>query len=449
MAERIESEGEVLDGFPPAGEEMRSEYVLVRNQFGTVDGVLRRASRTASQAVLIQTHPRRTSAMNLNAWPVRQHAQLRIDTFAFNNRATNSAAGTEVVTIWEELALDVAAAVQEMRSRGYRYVLLYGHSAGGPLMAYYQNLSENGNSIFNAGSGLSRFAGFEQDGHEIRFPTADALITQNSTVGTGYSFLLRLDGSVIDERSGDRDPKLDPFAEANGFDVDTGEAHYDHEFLTRYFAAQCFRMNRLVDAAQERLEACLAGRGLFRDDELIVVPGIRAEPSCVDLALAAGTREARRCLPSHEPVLVRSRRRVVHNYAARNKQFRDGGTVHTLRSFLSYRAVSAIAADYGPDATEPTECGIDFRSSNAITAAHVASVSVPLLITASTADTQVHLPSAELMYNAAVRTSDKSLVFIDGAEHDMTPVDEKFGDTRSIHVRAIAEWLAQRFGPSS
>ena len=74
---------------------------------------------------------------------------------------------------------------------------------------------------------------------------------------------------------------------------------------------------------------------------------------------------------------------------------------------------------------------------------------MPLLITAGTADTQVHLPHAELMFNAAIRTTDKQLAFIEGAEHDMTPVRPESGDTRAEHLRVVSEWLETRFGANA
>lgn len=422
------------------------EYVYVDNEFARIDGVLRWHTSGRSPVVVIQTHPRRTSAMNLSAWPCRSLAALGVDTFAYNNRATNSAAGTEVVTIWEDLALDVAAAVSEMRRRGYQYVVLYGHSAGGPLVSYYQNVAENGNEVFATGRrGLSGFGGYEKAAKELRLPPADALVFQNATTGTGYSFLMRLDGSVVDEEAGTRDPRLDPFSSANGFDLLTGEGHYSAEFRRAYASAQASRMNRLIQRAEEMLERCRAGAGTFLDDEIITIRGIRGELSCVDLSLASHTTEPRIVHPIGRREIVRSKRRVVPHYARRNAQFRDGGTVHTLRSFLSYRALRCDPATFDPDAATPNSTGVELASSNSTTAGNIAGTTVPLLVTASTADTQVHLPSSELAFNAAVRVSDKAIAFIDGAEHDMTPPRPEVGDTRAIHLEVLSAWLAERF----
>jgi alpha-beta hydrolase superfamily lysophospholipase len=423
-----------------------AEYVVVDNAFGRIDGVLRRGSGRTSPTVLVQTHPRASSDGNLTAWPMVDLPLHGIDTFAFNNRYANSTAGTEVITVFEDFALDMAAAVAELRRRGYERVVLYGYSAGGPVVAHYQNVAENGNAVFRDGRTLSGFTGYrDARGDDLRLPPADGIVTHNITTGTGYSFLVRLDGSIVDEARATRDPELDPFEPRNGYDPATGAAHYEPAFLRRYFAAQCRRMNGLVEVARERLERNRAGGGEFVDDGFLVIPGIRAEPASVDLDLAAATRGAWPLYPGGARSIVRSRRRVVPNYARRNRSLRDGGTVHTLTGFLSYRAVLADPEVHDPDGTTPDAGGVDLGSSNATTPGNLAGVTVPLLVTASTADTQVHLPHAELAWNSAVRTPDRSLAFVEGAEHDMTPIDERYGDTRAVHLAIVRDWIAERF----
>ncbi|HEU4571794.1 MAG TPA: hypothetical protein VFR93_03840 [Candidatus Limnocylindrales bacterium] len=425
---------------------IEAEYVVADNAFGRIDGILRRTPGRTSPTVLLQTHPRASSDGNLTAWPMLDLPRHGIDTFAFNNRYSNSTAGTEVITVFEDFARDVAAAVEELRRRGYERIVLYGYSAGGPVAAFYQNVAENGNRVFRDGRTLSGFTGYrDRKGDDLRLPPVDALVTHNATTGTGYSFLTRLDGSIVDEERGIRDPELDPFAPRNGYDPATGGAHYERTFLRAYFAAQCRRMNRLVEIARTRLERNRAGHGEFVDDGFIVVPGIRAEPASVDLGLAAATAGAWPLHPGGAPTVVRSRRRVVPDYARRNRSLRDGGTVHTLTGFLSYRAVLADPETHDPDATTPEAGGVDLESSNATTAGNLGGVTVPLLVTASTADTQVHLPHAELAWNAAARTADRSLAFVEGAEHDMTPIEPRYGDTRAVHLAIVRDWIASRF----
>ena len=267
----------------------------------------------------------------------------------------------------------------------------------------------------------------------------------HSKQGTGEG---NIDAAIVDETTGERDPDLDMFRSENGFDADSGCARYSADFLKRYFKHQCLRMNRLAGAAQERLDAVERGQSKFADDDLIIVPGIRGEPACVDLELAAVTQAEYRLLPQGTPGRIRSNRLTVPGYATRNQRFRDGGTVHTLRSFLSYRVITGDPSAYDPDATVLADTGLDLTSSNTTTAAHAKSISIPLLVTASTADTQVHLPSSELLLRSA-GSQDKQALYVHGAEHDMTPISDEAGDTRRTHAAAVVGWLFDRYLPSA
>ncbi|HEX5466515.1 MAG TPA: hypothetical protein VFW92_07540 [Candidatus Limnocylindrales bacterium] len=434
-----------------AGREIEASYRLVENDFGRIDGVLRRDPSSPSRVVLLETHPRAASAGNLNAWPCLDLPARGIDTFAYNNRYSNSTAGTELVTVWEPFALDVAAAVQAMRELGYERVILYGHSAGGPLVSYYQNLAEHGSAVFRAGKTLSGFTGFTGStgftgagGGELRLPAADGVILQNGTAGTGSSFLARLDAAILDEDSPVRETSLDLFDPRNGYDPGSGSATYDQAFLAAYFVGQTARMRRLVDQVRARAAEVAAGRGRLADDGVVVIGNIRAEPASVDLALAATSAGTWEVLP-HGRQTARSNRLVVPGYAGRNARLDDGGTAHTYRSFLSYRAILDVAGTYDPDATDVAGCGLDLASTNASTPGNLAGVSVPLLITVGTADTQVHIPYGELAYASAAACADRSLVFIDGAEHDMRPISPAFGDTRAMHLDLLVDWLTSRY----
>jgi len=424
-----------------------TEYVPVHNRFASLDGVLRRASSGRPRTVVVETHPRRDSVSNLSAWPMDALPSRGIDTFAYNNRYANSAAGIDVSTLWEPLALDVAAAVQEMRERGYERVVLYGTSAGGPLVAFYQAVAEQGNALFEPERALSGFVGYTTpDGAELRLPRADGVVLQNATSGPASSFLMRLDGSVVDERDVVRDPALDMFAPENGFDPLTGTGHYDADFLTRYTRAQSERMNRLVRTAQELLDRMRRTGRPYLDDAFLVIPGVRAFPAHVDLTLADRTRGTWPTTEGPDRV-VRSTRAVVPDASADNRRRMPGTAVHTLTSFLSYRAVLCEPATYDPFATEVGDSGVHDWSSNTSTTRNVARVSVPLLITVGTSDLEVHLPVGELIHNAAT-SRDKELVIVDRADHAMTRPAPPGGPdpARAAHLDAVAAWVEDRFG---
>jgi alpha-beta hydrolase superfamily lysophospholipase len=423
-----------------------AEHVMIDNAFAQTDGVLRSAGSDRARTVILQTHPRRNSYENMRAWPMLDFGEHGYDTFSYNNRYTNSAAGIDVSTLWEPLALDVAAAVQEMRDRGYENVVLLGTSAGGPLVAYYQAVAECGNGLFDPERTLSGFRGFFGiDGDEQRLPAADALVFQNATTGPALSFCIRLDGSVVEESGAMREPSLDMFEPANGFDRASGTGTYDEGFLQAYQRGQAERMNRLIRSAQERLERLKAIGRPFLDDDFIVVPGVRAYPAFVDLAVAHVSRAQRALQPGHRHELIQSDRLIIPNAARDNLGRAAGATVHTLTSFLSYRAIRTDPGRYDPTAVTSEEFGVDMGSTNTSTPSNLERVTVPLLITQGTSDIEVHVPSAELNYDAA-NSSDKQLTFIENADHSMLdPRDAASNRTREMHLDVVAGWLETRF----
>jgi hypothetical protein len=420
---------------------VRSTYQRISNDFATVDGVLHSQRGRRARTALVTTHPR--SLSNLTTWPCEDLPRYGVDMLCFNNRYSGSEAGTELNVVWEEYARDVAAAVQHLRDLGYKHVGLYGGSAGGPLMSYYQNVAENGNAVFEGRDTLSGFEGYLSEGRELRLPRADFMILRAPTMGTSSSFLLRLDGSIVNETTGERDPSLYLYNPANGFDPSTGSAKYSAEFLERYHQAQGERMNRIIADAVATQEEVEQGRGRFTDDEYVVIPGARADPAHADLSIHATTAEPWLVLPDRKVRIVKAHRPIRSGDRAGNLRT-DGGSIHTTESLLSYRVVPT-EGNYNPDAVTMDESGIDFDAVNSTTPGNIRGVSVPILIIQGTADDQVHLPSAELNYNSATATDDKTLVFIEGATHSIEPIASKFGDTREMAENLMGKWLRERF----
>jgi hypothetical protein len=177
-------------------------------------------------------------------------------------------------------------------------------------MAYYQALAEKGNAIFNSGNTLSGFKGFFNADKTARaFPPSDGLIFVNPSSGVGASGMFRLDGSIIDEENGTKDPSLDMYSSANGFDAVKGTGTYTKTFLQNYYVAQCNRMNKLIESSQKRLEIVKSGKGRFVDDELSLTVGLRANPAYVDLSLATTTKGSYLLLPSGEISVVKNERK--------------------------------------------------------------------------------------------------------------------------------------------
>lgn len=409
-----------------------TEFVRVSNEYAANDAVLRYPTSGTKKLALVYTHP--FAGTNLvgffcDSFPARGYAVLCI-----NNRFTNN---QQLNTAWEQIALDVASGVKELKNRGYEKVLLVGYSAGGPTMAYYQALAEKGNLVFKSGGALSGFKGFfNKDGTEQRMPLADGMILVNPSSGIGASGMFRLDGSITDEETGARDPSLDMYSAANGFDSAKGTGTYSKAFLERYYTAQCNRMNRLIDTSVKRLAAVKAGTARFNDDDIGITVGLRANPAYVDLSLATSTTGSYLLLPSGDVGLVKNERKT-NNYAVRNRGVDEAA--RTDSSFLSYRAVKCTK--FNPDAVTKADHGLDTSSSNNVTYDNMESVSVPTLVMQGTADnTIVHLTIAELIFNSTKATN-KQLWYVKGMTHSITASTTADGNVPTIAANAIAYWM--------
>jgi pimeloyl-ACP methyl ester carboxylesterase len=413
-----------------------SEFIRISNDFASNDAVLYTPANASKKVALLYTHPFAPSTLVgffCSALPPRGYAALCI-----NNRFTNN---QQLNTIWEPIALDVASGVAELRRRGYEKVLLVGYSAGGPTVAYYQALAESGNALFRDGATLSGFKGFTaRDGSERRMPAADGLVLVNPSSGIGASGMFRLDPSVVNEETGARDPSLDMYNPANGFDAAKGTARYAPDFLRRYYAAQCERMNRLIRSSQERLAAARSTNGRFSGDDIAINIGLRANPAYVDLSLATKTVGEYLLLPEGRAQVV-ANDRAAANLAARNRGVDE--TARTDASFLSYRAVRCSGFD--PNAVTRAAHGLDTASSNNVTYANMERVRVPTLTLQGTADdTIVHLTIAELIHNSTAAT-DKTLWYVKGMTHSITAAKPTDGDVPGITAKAIADWIGARF----
>ena len=117
----------------------------------------------------------------------------------------------------------------------------------------------------------------------------------------------------------------------------------------------------------------------------------------------------------------------------------------TVKKFLDYFAVRTMEG-YRYD-----ECrvyGIDWTSSYNCTPGNVMGVTVPVMIAAMTAGYE--FSAAETIYNNTA-SADKTIVFVEGANHDFFPDHEceqfpgEFGDTVKTLFDYLDQWLSARF----
>src|SRR5262249_54570341 len=137
-------------------------------------------------------------------------------------------AGNEAQLLMEQVVLDLAAGVAELRERGFERVVLVGNSGGGALAASDRARAE---------------------GPARGLPPADALIVLNAHRGRPQVLTAWLDPSVTDEFDPfSVNPFLDMFDRRNG-------PPYRPDFVERYRATQEARNRRITAWARERLES--------------------------------------------------------------------------------------------------------------------------------------------------------------------------------------------------
>ena len=343
--------------------------------------------------------------------------------------------------------LDTKHALEYLKNLdGITKIVLMGHSGGATLMSAYQSIAENGAAAFQGPEKLIKCPDF-LDG----LPPADGFMSLDSNWGNGAMRLFGVDPAVVGEDSGlVIDESLNMFNPANGYDPEGST--YSEEFLQRFFKAQNDRNNRIINHALERLAMIEAGKGLYTDDEPLVLPGAsnigpnnKLFPQ--DIRLLSRTKEARTLLHKDGVVtneIVHTVRKPRH-LRGLTGQLSMGALFTTVKTFLDSYAVRSLDG-YGYDACEVF--GVDWTSSYNCPPGNVMGITVPTLIMAMTASYE--FSAAETIYNNT-KSTDKTLAFVEGASHDFYPekacerFEGEFGDTVKTLFDYIDQWLSERF----
>jgi alpha-beta hydrolase superfamily lysophospholipase len=340
------------------------------------------------RTAVILTHPRGDFSVHY-ACPLLAAAGFAV--FGFATRYLNN----DTDCLHENCVVDVAAAADEMRRRGAESVVLLGNSGGGSLMALAQQQTSCG----------------------------DGWIAIAAHPGEGVFMLQAIDPSVADE--GDPDAvvhELDMYEPANGWRPWPQACSYDRAWLARYREAQVARVARLDAIARDSIAATeRAGAALGAVDKALhprewrllrqravltkymVIYRTLADPAYLDPSIDPDDRPLGSLFAFPDPLDA--------NYG------RSGlARTMTARGWLS------------------TWSGLSSHAKLTDTLPHL---EVPLLILHPTADTEIRVPQARAIRDAA-GSDDVSYHEIKGAPHYLE-------GHRKPALEIVAEWLHARF----
>jgi len=386
-----------------------------------------------SHIVIVYTYPGTT--MSLNQAPVNNFNDSSGPQLAGRGYRelllNHGLAGPKVG--YESIAPAIGQAIQYARSLpGVDTVLLFGHSIGGPLVTFYQNVAENGPGVCQ---GPEKIYPCRADLLK-NLPKADGVILTDVHLGEAFRLLTYLDPAVMDEMHPlKRNAKLDMFEAANGYDRSKASANYGPSFLKDFFAGQGERNNKLIADALARLASIKEGKGKYKDDEPFDVAEVTARPLQPDVQLTSRTRAQHLLLKSDGTNATQ----IVKSVRPPMGEGRVAGTYeqYSVRGFLAGEAVRTTK-DYGM--TEDSITGVDWRSSATSAPSNIEGIGAPVLIMSMTCH-YFEVPD-EMLFDHAT-SKDKELVYVEGAAHEYTACRPEYGDTMKRTFDYIDGWISK------
>jgi hypothetical protein len=386
----------------------------------------------------------------------------------------------------EQIVPTIASAIKYLRSPSrvsnpaIDKVVIFGHSGGGSLQPFYENVAENGPAVCQNSEKLVPCI----DTNLHNLPKADGVILFDAHPGLGLGAFTYLDPAIMENYTppgnvpANRDLSLDMFSTANGYDPATKGGTYSQEFVANFLMAQAQRNKTLLQAALGllRMERLYTGNPNAMGDDIpfTVVGGFAARLWQAD---TGGTHQSTsglvncterpHMLLSHDgtrPVKVVCSARVPSGNA--DLGLSDKSTLHlTVHSYLGVNSIRT-KGHYSQSLDDIT--GFDYESSNTSTAVNIRGIgknpnpgnaTTPLLIVANGA--HYFLRPDEFIYDNAT-TPDKTYVIEEGAVHVGTECAAceallglpqpsgpgtfgYFGDTFTRTLDFMAEWLNARY----
>jgi pimeloyl-ACP methyl ester carboxylesterase len=331
--------------------------------------------------------------------------------------------------IHENLLLDLAAGIRFLREEeGFEKVVMLGNSGGGSLFAYYdaQTRAPVGSRV------TAPPGGGAPDLNKFDLPIADGYIALAAHPGQGMVLMSCLDAAVVDESDPlASDPALDMYDERNGFKAPPAESRYSADFVERYRAAQIARCARIDAIARRHMAEAAYGRAAMRAPDFA--------------ASSADHRNymARRAMAPHYLTVYRTQANPSYLDLSIDPSERTAGSIISPRPDLANFSAFGLGRIVTPDAWLSTWSGL---SSYANMASNLPKVTVPTLVVGANGDQDIFIADVTEEFKAS-GASDKTLAFIEGADHFMRAGGTKahLGDPRPRLMKVLTDWTRDRF----
>ena len=362
---------------------------------------------------------------------------------------------------YEQHAPALAAAVKYLRQKpGITKVLLLGRSMGAPLMAFYQNVAENGPDACGKNTKLL----IPCNTNLIKdLPAADGIILIDSHLGEALSSYTYVDPAVSNNSmTAPRIKDVDMFDASNGYVYGargTGSAKYSEQFKAKFFAAQAARNAALNAKALALLaDARRTNPNSMGDEIPFYVAGSQAarlwQP---DISLLRCTKKPQILLsrdgtrPADKPVCS-VRVPSGDSDAGLNPDVNNSmisSYVYNVHTWLGSQAMSGLGT-YAQ--TESNLTGVDTQSTVTSAENNIKGVTKPFLLISNSGH-YFAVPD-EILFDAATMR-DKTFAIEEGSVHGGGPCvpcaralgkpDDYFGDTFRRTLEFTVEWIKARY----
>jgi hypothetical protein len=249
----------------------------------------------------------------------------------------------------------------------------------------------------------------------------------------------------VDPVTGKRDPALDMFNPANGYDPATKSGKYSAAFAKKFFAAQSTRGNQYLDKALARAKAIAEGKGDFSNDEPLILKGQGVEANGArlyqpDVSFVSRTRKPHLLLKAdgtEQETIIHTVRPPEGRAAGNLNALGVTNDATTVNRFLQRESIRTLP-NYA--FTEDDIVGVDWKSSIDSGPGNAEGVTIPSLVLAMTCH---YLVVPGEIYFDHLASRDKTYVAVEGATHGFAPCKPEYGNTTKRTFDYLDSWLSK------